>query len=162
MAVFFSFSKVSHFTEHVHNFYDPVLIGFLDKHHFFFLLGPYQIDFMFLGFTGSVFGGIKKKNSNYKKFFLIKRILKKILSKMASSSTAWLSVTVKRGQMVIRNRSIISCSWEANFGSLLGPEFEEETVHEVVISQNENSMCAFYLRLRKKIGLFQAGQLILC
>ena len=32
--------------------------------------------------------------------------------------------------MVIRNRSIISCSWEA--------EFEEETVHEVVISQNEN------------------------
>ena len=45
---------------------------------------------------------------------------------------------VKIGQMVIRNRSIISCSWEANFGSLLGPEFEEETVHEVVISQNEN------------------------
>ena len=40
--------------------------------------------------------------------------------------------------MVIRNRSIISCFWEANFGSLLGPEFEEETVHEVVISQNEN------------------------
>ena len=107
-----------------------------------FRVGPYQIDFMFLGFTGSVFGGIKKKKKILiiRIFFLIKRILKTFLSKMANtcSSTAWLSVMVKRGQMVIRNRSIISCSWEANFGSLLGPEFEEETVHEVVISQNEN------------------------
>jgi len=38
---------------------------------------------------------------------------------MASTSYAWLSVIVKRGERVVKGREIIKCAWEDALGSLL-------------------------------------------
>ena len=59
---------------------------------------------------------------------------------MASSSVAWLSVIVKRSQQIIKDRTILKCSWEDTIGSLLlklGNDLEAETIYEAVISNND-------------------------
>lgn len=57
-----------------------------------------------------------------------------------AGSSAWLSVIVKRGQQIVKDRTIFQCAWEDTFGSLLlkfGSELEAETINQVVISKNE-------------------------
>ena len=62
---------------------------------------------------------------------------------MADGSDAtfheWLSV-VKRGVVVVKNRTIVKCSCEETFGLLVSkvaPEFQEERVKRIVISTEE-------------------------
>ena len=43
----------------------------------------------------------------------------RMFCQMATSSFAWISVTVKRREQVIKAREILKCSWVDTFGSLL-------------------------------------------
>ena len=57
-----------------------------------------------------------------------------------SSLNEWLSVVLKRGLVIIKNRVIVQCSCEETFGALVrkvAPELEEERVKRVVISADE-------------------------
>ena len=59
---------------------------------------------------------------------------------MASASTAWLSVVIKRGTTVVCPRKIVNVLWESNFGELLmatDSALEKESVLKVVISTNK-------------------------
>ena len=52
----------------------------------------------------------------------------------SSTSTAiWLSVMVKRSQTVVKERTILKCSWDDSFGSLLlkfgGDDLEADRNH---------------------------------
>ena len=50
---------------------------------------------------------------------------------MASSSVASLSVIVKRSQQIVKDRTILKCSWEDTIGTLLlrwGNDLEAETI----------------------------------
>ena len=48
---------------------------------------------------------------------------------------------VKRSQTVVKERTILKCSWDDSFGSLLlkfgCDDLEAETIHEVIISNND-------------------------
>ena len=60
-------------------------------------------------------------------------------SKMAASF-AWLSVLLKRGLHVIKNRTIVKASWEESFGALVekvGSEFAQEHIARIVIAKSE-------------------------
>ena len=49
----------------------------------------------------------------------------------------WVSVVLKRGVVVVKNRTTVKCSCEETFGSLVSkvaPEFQEERVKWIVIS----------------------------
>ena len=53
-----------------------------------------------------------------------------------AGSSAWLSVIVKRGQQIVKDRTIFKCAWEDTFGSLLlkfGSELEAKTINQVAI-----------------------------
>ena len=62
---------------------------------------------------------------------------------MASSNgtVAWLSVMVKHSQRVVKEQTILKCSWDDTFGSLLFKfgcdDLEAETIHEVIVSNND-------------------------
>ena len=59
---------------------------------------------------------------------------------MASATSAWLSVIVKRGTSIVCPRKIVNVGWESNFGELMiaaDPSLEEESVLKVIISTNE-------------------------
>ena len=56
-----------------------------------------------------------------------------------ATSCAWLSVLVKQGQSVVNTRTILKCSWEDSFGSLL-EKFDglaDRTIEKIQISKNE-------------------------
>ena len=36
-----------------------------------------------------------------------------------ATSSAWLSILVKRGQDIVKPRTVVKCSWEETFGALL-------------------------------------------
>ena len=59
----------------------------------------------------------------------------------STSTVAWLSVMVKCPQTVVKERTILKCSWDDSFGSLLlkfgCDDLEAETIHEVIISNND-------------------------
>ena len=59
---------------------------------------------------------------------------------MASTSSAWLSVTVKKGLKVVQCSKIIQCHWENTFGELFlksSPTLEEACVVKVQISTTD-------------------------
>lgn len=59
---------------------------------------------------------------------------------MASTSSAWLSVIVKRGATIVLPRRIVNLKWESSFGELMiaaDPSLEKESVFQIVISTNE-------------------------
>ena len=67
-------------------------------------------------------------------------MIKPTRTKMASSSVTWLSVIVKSSQQIVKDRTILKCSWEDTTGSLLlrlGNDLEAETIYDVVISNND-------------------------
>ena len=52
----------------------------------------------------------------------------------------WLSVVLKRGVVIVKNRTEMKCSCEETFGSLVrkvAAEFQEERVKRIVISTDE-------------------------
>ena len=52
----------------------------------------------------------------------------------------WLSVVLKQGVVIVKNRTIVKCSCEDTFGSLVrkvAPEFQEERVKRIVISTDK-------------------------
>ena len=53
----------------------------------------------------------------------------------STSTVAWLSVMVKHLQTVVKERTILKCSWDDSFGSLLltfgCDDLEVETIHKV-------------------------------
>ena len=57
------------------------------------------------------------------------------------TSSAWVSVIVKCDQEVLCPRSVMKCSWDDKFGSLLtkvgGIGMEERTMTKIVISKTE-------------------------
>ena len=56
------------------------------------------------------------------------------------ASFAWPSVIMLRGSRVVVDRTIVKCSWNENFASVLeklGGEYSSERVSRVVISSNE-------------------------
>ncbi len=58
-----------------------------------------------------------------------------------AGSCAWLSVTVRRCQEVLKARQVVQCPWDDCFASLLSKidsKFEEETISHIHISRNEN------------------------
>ena len=59
----------------------------------------------------------------------------------STSTAAWFSVIVKCAQTIVKERTILKCSWDDSFGSLLlkfgCDDLEEETIHEVIISNND-------------------------
>ena len=57
-----------------------------------------------------------------------------------ASSCAWLSVLVKQGQSVIKCRTVVKCSWEDTFGSLLDKfkGLSDRTIEKIQISKNES------------------------
>ena len=95
---------------------------------------------MFLGSSGSniSYWGIKKKSRELNIRHVIRtRVANEV--NMAGSS-AWLSVIVKHGQQIVKDRTIFQCAWEDTFGSLLlkfGSKLEAETINQVVIVKNE-------------------------
>ena len=57
-----------------------------------------------------------------------------------ASSFAWVSVLVKRGMKVVKERTILKCNWSDTFGELLpklNEEFAVATVAKIVISNSE-------------------------
>ena len=65
------------------------------------------------------------------------------LINMASTSSAWLSVTVKKGLKVVQRSKIIQCHWENTFGELFlksSPTLEEACVVKVQISTTDQSL----------------------
>ena len=56
-----------------------------------------------------------------------------------ASSFAWLSVSIKKNQQVIRPRTVVKCSWEDTFEMLPGKlKMQAEiTVEKVEICANE-------------------------
>ena len=58
-----------------------------------------------------------------------------------ATSSAWVSVTVKCGQEVLCPWSVVKCSWDDNFGSLLtkvgGIDMEDRTMTKIAISRTE-------------------------
>ena len=47
---------------------------------------------------------------------------------------------VKRSQTVVKERTILKCSWDDSFGSLLEfgcDDLEVETIHKVIVSNND-------------------------
>ena len=56
----------------------------------------------------------------------------------STSTVAWLSVMVKHLQTVVKERTILKCSWDDSFGSLLlkfgCDDLEAETIHKVIVS----------------------------
>ena len=60
---------------------------------------------------------------------------------MAETTFAWLSVTVKRGAVIVVPRKIVKIEWDKVFGELLAtvdPDLENSAVHRVCISKNAN------------------------
>ena len=59
----------------------------------------------------------------------------------STSTVSWLSVMVKHSQTVVKERTILKCSWHDSFGFLLlkfgCDDLEAETIHEVIISNND-------------------------
>ena len=57
----------------------------------------------------------------------------------STSTVAWLSIMVERSQTVVKERTILKCSWDDSFGSLLlkfgCDDLEAETIHEVIVSE---------------------------
>ena len=52
--------------------------------------------------------------------------------------SAWLSVLVKRGQEVIKPRTVVKCSWEDTFGSLLDKlDVTQVSIELIQIAANE-------------------------
>lgn len=59
---------------------------------------------------------------------------------MASCSFAWPSILVLRGSRIVVDRTVLKCTWNENFGSVLerlGGGFSSELVSSVLISSNE-------------------------
>ena len=57
---------------------------------------------------------------------------------VASCTSAWLSVIVKKAERVVKGREILKCSWEDTYGSLLLKlRMEKETISYIVISRTE-------------------------
>ena len=58
-----------------------------------------------------------------------------------ATSFAWVSVVVKCGQDVLCPRSVVKCSWDDKFGSLLtqvgGIGMEERIMTKIIISKTE-------------------------
>ena len=55
-----------------------------------------------------------------------------------ATSSAWLSILVKRGQDIVKPRTVMKCSWEEMFGALLDKlDLPETTIEKVHISANE-------------------------
>ena len=54
----------------------------------------------------------------------------------STSTVAWLSVMVKCSLTVVKERTILKCSWDDSFGFLLlkfgCDDLEAETIHEVL------------------------------
>ena len=63
-------------------------------------------------------------------------------STMATPSTsAWLSLVVKRSTTIVVPRKIVNVSWASSFGELMiaaDGGLEQETVDKVIISTNES------------------------
>ena len=60
-----------------------------------------------------------------------------------AASFAWLSVILKRGLHVVKNRTIVKASWEESFGALVekvGTEFAHEIIAKIVIAKSEKFM----------------------
>ena len=57
-----------------------------------------------------------------------------------ATSFAWLSVMIKQGQNVVKGRTIMKCSWEDTFGSLLEKfdDLSDKSVEKIQISRNES------------------------
>ena len=58
----------------------------------------------------------------------------------SSASMAWPSIMVLRGTTVVVGRTVLKCTWNENFGSVLerlGGGFSNELVSSVLISSNE-------------------------
>ena len=55
-----------------------------------------------------------------------------------ATSSAWLSILVKRGQDIVKPRTVVKCSWEETFGALFDKlDLPETTIEKVQISANE-------------------------
>ena len=57
-----------------------------------------------------------------------------------AASFAWLSVILKRGLHVVKNRTIVKASWEESLGALVekvGSEFAHEVIARIVIAKSE-------------------------
>ena len=54
-------------------------------------------------------------------------------------TTAWLSVLVKRGSDVVKSHTVLKCSWNDSFGSLLAQfsDLSGETIETICISRND-------------------------
>ena len=56
-----------------------------------------------------------------------------------ATSFAWPSVLVKRGNAVVKSRTVVKCTWEQTFEGLLQHlGVVDETVEKVEISRNES------------------------
>ena len=86
--------------------------------------------------------------------------------KMAASTFAWLSVTVKKAATIVTPRKIIKISWECSFRELLcatAAELEKDDISKVCISKNEKFIAVHEVDVSAPVSICNTfGCLFVC